>query len=104
MLNFPCTTCGVCCQHISHLDELKEFDRGDGCCKYLLGNKCSIYNTRPLICRVDKMFDTFYKQHMTEEEFIYLNLLACKGLQTSHNVSQNLHVIIPENKREGGII
>ena len=31
---------------------IKEWDRGDGGCKMLKDNLCSIYNERPDICRV----------------------------------------------------
>ena len=32
---FPCTSCGLCCQNISTVVELKEFDLGNGVCKHL---------------------------------------------------------------------
>jgi len=48
---FPCTSCGLCCQNIGGIKELKEFDLGNGICKYFdFGNrKCSIYEDRPNI-------------------------------------------------------
>ena len=59
---FPCTKCGLCCQNISSIPELKDYDLGTGICKYFdsITNGCEIYENRPLICRVDKMFDLKY--------------------------------------------
>ncbi len=31
---FPCTGCGLCCQNIATVKELKEFDLGNGVCKF----------------------------------------------------------------------
>ena len=67
-LKFPCTGCGVCCKNISHIIELKEFDRGDGQCIHLDNDECSIYHSRPQICRVDEMYDTYFKDQFSEED------------------------------------
>lgn len=91
-IEYPCTSCGICCQNIAHIQELKKYDRGDGQCKYLKENKCSIYDIRPLICRVDAMYDSYYKHQISAEEFIAMNLEACKNLQMTHNVPLQLHV------------
>lgn len=53
---FSCSQCGECCRHINLVPALAAFDTGTGVCKYLAGNLCSIYDTRPLICRVDAMY------------------------------------------------
>lgn len=50
---FPCTECGLCCQQIQNIVELKEFHLGDGVCIYYQDQKCSIYENRPIVCRVD---------------------------------------------------
>ena len=48
---FPCTGCGLCCQNITNIEELKEYDLGNGVCKYFdsISNKCKIYDDRPNI-------------------------------------------------------
>lgn len=99
---FPCTKCGVCCKNISHIVQLTNYDRGDGQCIYLQENKCSIYSTRPLVCRVKEMYVQYYKQHMSEEEFIYQNLLACRSLQEKSNVPISKYVVIPKRSFEKG--
>ena len=42
---FPCTSCGICCQNISLIEELKDLDIGNGTCKHYDTNslKCVIY-------------------------------------------------------------
>jgi uncharacterized protein len=85
MSNFPCTSCGLCCRHISGLKELQAFDRGDGVCQFLKDNQCSIYETRPLICRIDEMYELDYK-HLEKNEFYQLNIKACLHLQKSAGI------------------
>ena len=48
---FSCDKCGLCCRNIDKIPELKAFHNGDGICKFLINNKCSIYSLRPKICR-----------------------------------------------------
>ena len=74
---FPCTKCGVCCKTLQHIPALLSYDKGNGVCRYLVNNLCSIYESRPLICNVEKMYVTYFKEIMTEDEFISANMEAC---------------------------
>lgn len=47
---WKCSQCASCCKLAGLI--VREWDRGDGACKYLQGNLCSIYENRPEICRV----------------------------------------------------
>lgn len=47
---WECSKCGVCCSFAWLMKP--EWDRGDGTCKYHKNKLCSIYETRPDICRV----------------------------------------------------
>ena len=78
---FPCTGCGLCCQNIATVKELKEFDLGNGVCKFfdMKTNSCTIYESRPDICKVDKMFDIKYANEFSKEEFYKLNAKASSG-------------------------
>lgn len=82
-LSFPCSQCGECCRHIEHIPQLAAFDRGDGVCKYLVGNLCSIYKTRPNVCRVDVMYETYFYDQYTRAEFYRLNALGCDMLKNN---------------------
>lgn len=80
-LMFKCDKCGLCCRALNRNQIFKELDNGNGVCKYLKGNLCSIYNDRPLICRVDESYDTFFKDIMTKEEYYQLNYKVCNQLK-----------------------
>lgn len=81
--SFPCTQCGLCCQHVYLAEETRFLDRGDGTCRhYDSANKgCSIYVQRPDICRVDRQYALRYTKQYTWNEFVALNLQACELLQ-----------------------
>lgn len=78
---FQCSMCGECCKNLSSSDLYKELDRGDGVCKYLNGTLCSIYENRPLPCRIDESYEMYFKEKYSKEEYYQLNYNACKKLQ-----------------------
>jgi len=95
---FPCTGCGLCCQNISEIDELKEFDLGNGTCKYLdiKNGFCEIYETRPKICRIDEMYEMKYKKNFTKKEFYLENAKVCNFLQEQYNIDISFRIILGE--------
>lgn len=78
---FKCDKCGLCCSHLLGSELYKELDRGDGVCKYLEGNLCSIYDRRPLLCRVDECYKRFFSSEMTREEYYKKNYEGCLKLK-----------------------
>ena len=78
---FQCNQCGECCRHVGLSPLYQYLDRGDGVCKYLVGNLCSIYESRPLVCRVDESYDAFFQSRMSKEEYYRLNYEACDKLK-----------------------
>ncbi len=78
---FKCDKCGECCRSIGGNILYTHLDRGDGVCKYLLGNLCSIYQNRPTLCNIDKCYDLFFKDKMSKEEFYRFNLEICNKLK-----------------------
>jgi len=93
---FPCTMCGVCCQHISQIEELKSYDLGNGVCKYFDTDLsiCTIYENRPDICRIDRMYTNKYFEMYTKDEFYKLNAEACNRLQEAHNIKTSYRIKI----------
>ncbi|AQQ60520.1 flagellin N-methylase [Helicobacter bilis] len=90
---FPCTSCGACCKNIAGIKELESYDLGNGVCRFLdSNNMCSIYDSRPSICRVDIMFEKVYFKHYSKEEFYRLNVEACKTLQEKESVKDELRL------------
>lgn len=78
---FICDQCGACCRHVNLSPLYAELDRGDGICKYQSGNLCSIYETRPLLCRVDECYERFFKGSMSLDEYYHLNHKSCEKLK-----------------------
>lgn len=78
---FPCDQCGECCRNLKLSDLYKDLDRGDGVCKYLSGNLCSIYESRPLLCRIDESYQVYFRDLMSQEEFYRANLQVCSELK-----------------------
>ena len=78
---FKCNKCGACCRTVGLIEEAKFLDRGDGTCKYLdKNNLCMIYDFRPEICRVDKMYKR-YKDKMTWDEYLKQTYDSCEALR-----------------------
>ena len=78
---FKCNKCGECCRHLNMSRLYDELNDGTGKCKYLSGNLCSIYDNRPLLCRVDECYDLFFSDKMTREEYYELNYIWCGRLR-----------------------
>lgn len=95
---FPCSKCGICCQNITGIEELESYDMGNGTCKYfdISSDMCTIYDTRPNICRIDKMFDLKYKKSFSKLEFYNLNAKACNELQEKFNLNKKYRIQIGE--------
>lgn len=78
---FACDKCGQCCRNLRYSSLYVDLDRGDGVCKYLQENLCSIYETRPLKCRVDESYHAFFEDFLEKEEYYKLNYAVCKLLK-----------------------
>ena len=70
MRDFPCTSCGKCCEKVgeviankdlydplivSLLEKFPYKTREDGSCEMLVDGLCSVYSDRPLICNIKAM-------------------------------------------------
>lgn len=87
---FPCTQCGLCCQRVHFASETRFLDRGDGTCRHydMAYKSCTIYEQRPDIFRVDRMYALRYIQKYTWKEFTALNQKVCSELQAHENFSK----------------
>ena len=89
MINhFPCTACGQCCRHVNRSSQTAYLSRGDGICVYLdeKANLCSIYEHRPLICQVEKYYQTYLQKEISWEAFVNINLELCQKMQKNSPV------------------
>lgn len=78
---FNCERCGCCCRNLDKSDIYAPLNRGDGVCKYLKGNDCSIYKNRPVLCQIDESYERFFSGIITRENFYKINKEMCKKLQ-----------------------
>lgn len=78
---FECQKCGICCRNLKGHELYRDLNRGDGVCKYLEGNLCSIYDNRPDICKVDYCYEKYFSDLYTKDEYYKLNYEACRTMQ-----------------------
>lgn len=84
---FECNQCGLCCCNLHESSIYNDLDRGDGICKYFeeTTRLCSIYEDRPLKCRVDDMYYIYFRDEMSLLEYYRLNSDACNILRKRGN-------------------
>lgn len=90
-MNFYCDKCGLCCRNVDKVPQLSAFNSGNGSCIYLKGNLCSIYEKRPEICNVDLMYEKYFEDILSKEEFYQLNYSGCRKLK-SENKKQGIFI------------
>ena len=78
---FVCDKCGECCRNLHKSPVYKDLHDGDGVCRYLDGNVCSIYEDRPLYCRINECYEIFYKDTLDYDEYLRLNYESCEILK-----------------------
>ena len=93
-MKFLCSQCSACCRNVKGLDLPHD---ESGVCLNLdqQTNKCSIYNSRPDICRVDVMYER-YKSEMSKKDFFISNTKACHYLIDKENFDNSFKVDIKE--------
>lgn len=70
-------------------------DAGNGVCKYLdrEADICTIYDSRPDLCRIDSAFQ-FFAQEMTLQDYYLANARVCNALQIEHKADSSKMVVI----------
>lgn len=80
---FKCDKCGLCCKSLKLMGKLySDLDDGNGCCKYLniKNNLCSIYEKRPLKCRIEEGYKVYFPS-IPYELYIKKTEEGCKKLK-----------------------
>lgn len=87
MKAFECSKCGACCRNVTNIPGLSELAMENGRCKHLMeDNTCEIYETRPLLCRVDESH-ALVAHIMSPEEWQDRNYKACLVLQEKYAIA-----------------
>lgn len=106
MKEFPCDACGACCKHIgitlraqaklegSFAKAIAEFPYklvGDMCEKFdVATNKCTVYETRPLLCNVNALRDAIVP-NMPVNLWHILNKNGCKTLKRKEKMLDDIN-------------
>lgn len=105
-MDFPCTKCGSCCMRAGVLnDELKKvfgevpaelafpYKAPNGRCEKLNDDMtCAVYDSRPTVCNIRKMFTIISKDSI--EKFYRLNADACNKMQVEDGKAEEYRVTI----------
>jgi Fe-S-cluster containining protein len=100
-MSFPCTGCGVCCQHAgtavtiarkllqsgnrdAYVQEIADFPyefSSTGRCSQLgEGNQCAVYEDRPLVCSVDRVWEKYQSGGMSKSEYYQSTAMLCNSM------------------------
>lgn len=91
---FPCNSCGLCCRIVGKNPAGAFLNRGDGICRYLNleNNQCTIYENRPMICRVKEFYLSNLQQQISWTKFIDENVKICHQLQKEAGLELTPHL------------
>lgn len=109
--SFPCTSCSACCRTVKQTvarakkDEIPnkklqayvlKFPHGwdeKGACDQLKDDgTCSVYETRPEICRIDLMTEKCNDPDISIEEHYKARAGQCNALQVNFNIDKSYRV------------
>lgn len=80
--SFPCDSCGLCCRRIGGIQGFEALDDGNGTCIHLNEqDQCSIYENRPLHCRIKEGYDVLFAADMNWNEYVLSNVTVCETLK-----------------------
>jgi Fe-S-cluster containining protein len=121
MSDFPCTGCGICCQRAGravviarelisrgetnvYVQEVAafphDFDNTGRCSMLTQDNKCSVYDNRPLICDIKRVWEKFHKptEAITLEQYYLSGVMECNKMMKEENVSDNFFIHVRNEK------
>lgn len=115
-MSYPCTACGACCLLVGKIIERNiaiprkqrtkaqqlfaqfphKYDKLSGRCSKLGDdNKCTIYDRRPLVCKVDEGYKRLLEPHGVDKQRYYLQtaqqcnkFIALLGLDESYKIDE----------------
>lgn len=99
-LQFPCSSCGICCRKIGTvIDEYRRNNnfpynvKADGSCEMLMDdNRCKVYENRPDCCSIKKIYENNVRHTMTRKEFYYQNSLVCNKWMEEEKADKSLRI------------
>ena len=68
----------------------------DGSCVHLVGDRCSIYQTRPSVCRIDEMIE---RRGMDRQATYDANATICNAMMDEDGVDPSKRIPLPVVQR-----
>lgn len=103
-LEFLCSGCGACCVWAGRLKDMPQNPQTGACIHLTSDMKCSIYDTRPDICRIDKMYEinsgSIDGIEMSRKEFYKLNTMACHRMIDEEGMDERWKIKIGDYDKE----
>ena len=93
-----CNSCGLCCARVGKMVEQAKaapqnnpfvraisafpykYDETGRCEKLDENHRCSIYDTRPDVCSIERFYDKFYRHMMSRPAFYAMSEAECHRL------------------------
>lgn len=101
---FPCTSCGCCCRRVRNaVEAVGSPEVGHplhfpytwdetGRCEHLQPNhRCAVYESRPLLCRVDDLADQL-AHAIPREQFILENIAVCNHMMDEDGIPEEYRI------------
>lgn len=104
-MDFPCSSCGACCRRVRSIAPTWPTTPDGACIHLTKDNRCAIYETRPLICRIRDLRPSW----ITVKEWHAANAAGCNrmqeedGLDRSFRLTIDLGVADPDATIEGPV-
>jgi Fe-S-cluster containining protein len=113
MSSFPCSGCGLCCKLVgaavtgakaliaagnnkADVLEVANFPysfNDHGHCENLnQDNTCKIYDHRPDICQIDKVWEKHHQHEMTKEQYFQSAAIVCNSLMVQVGVDEKYYI------------
>lgn len=96
-LKFQCSKCGACCKRIGKTGLMP--DRGDGACIHLGDdNLCKIYDTRPELCNMEKMWTKrnyeldLESRGVSKKDYFRFNSNVCNNYMDQDGISKEFKI------------
>lgn len=86
---FDCTKCGACCRRAFMIHGFPLPVNRDGSCSRLVDNQCSIYESRPEVCRHGH---SMVAMGLSREDYDRLTARTCNHLQEADGMPKSYRV------------
>ena len=114
-MDFPCTGCGLCCKRVGpavigarklvatgnenvYVKDVAafpySFDATGKCENLLPDNKCAVYENRPLVCDIGRVWEKHHQPGgiITKESYFLSAAELCNSMMVEANTNENFFI------------